>query len=791
MLRPGTFVLAVLALGSIMPAARADDPPCPSQTVPPATPAGATAAPAVQAPGAPRGAGKTEIKADAADVSVDGKGSLKGNVVVRQGDVEVRAGAMQIDKPGEYVKSDGRIEYDDPLVHVTGAGGSYSAATGAEFQGAEFDLRARGARGAADSLALTPDGVLRLRNVTFTTCPPAHEAWDLKARSVTLDTRNQIGTGRGARVDFLGMPLLYLPWVSFPLSSERKSGFLFPSVGSTSSSGFQLAVPYYWNIAPNADFTFQPVEYTKRGPDLGGDLRFLTASQSGELQWNYLPNDTLYRGSRSRVQLNDVAQLPADVRLTIDAQTVSDDLYFQDFSQTPASTSTSFLNRSATLSYRDEHWSVDGQAQQYQTIDTTLLVDERPYARVPRLSVGSDYALFGVVHYGFESEIVGFQHAPSTAGPPPLPPLAPLPTGWREDVTPEVSLALAGPGYFFRPQIAWRATYYQLADTLPGAPTSLSRTLPLASVDSGLVFERDEGAHAARTLTLEPRVQYLYVPYRDQGALPIFDTGLPDLNAVELFRTNRYVGADRVSDANQLTAALTSRLFDATSGRQFIAATIGQSYYFTTPRVTLPGETPLAGPHSDFVAQLALTAFADWNADAGVQWDPDRQRSERTQLNLQYKPAPDTVVNVSYRYQRFAQVPEFVQGVQLPCPNPAPVQPDIATGCDLQGFDQLDTSAAFPVHRSWNVFAREVFDLRNHEELERFAGFEYRACCWRLRLGARRYVSSFTGSRDTGVWLQLELAGLAGVGSASDTSLSEEIRGYTPADTSVRKIKAP
>lgn len=791
MLRPGTFVLAVMALGCIMPAARAEDPPCPSQIATPGTRAAATAAatvsaaPAVGPASAARGAGKIEIKADTADVSVDGKGSLKGDVVVRQGDVELRAGEMQIDKPKQYVKSDGRIEYDDPLVHVTGTGGSYSAATGAEFKGAQFDLRARGARGASDSLALTPDGVLRLRNVTFTTCPAAHEAWDLKAGSITLDTRNQMGTGRDARVDFLGVPLLYLPWVSFPLGSERKSGFLFPSIGSTSNNGFQLAVPYYWNIAPNADFTFQPVEYTKRGPDLGGDLRFLSARQHGELQWDYLPNDTLYGGSRSRVQLNDVAQLPADVRLTVDAQAVSDDLYFQDFSQSPAGTSTSFLNRSATLSFRDEHWSVDGEAQQYQTIDTTVLVDERPYARVPRLSVDSDYVLFGVVHYGFESEIVDFQHTPGTPG------LPPLPTGWREDVTPGLSLALAGPGYFFRPALAWRATYYQLADTLAGAPTSLSRSLPLASVDSGLVFERESGAHAARTLTLEPRIQYLYVPYRDQSALPVFDTGLPDLNTVELFRTNRYVGADRVSDARQLTAGLTSRLLDAQTGKQFLAATIGQSYYFTTPRVTLPGEIPLAGPHSDFVAQLALTAFADWNADAGVQWDPDRQRSERTQLNLQYRPAPDTVVNVSYRYQRFVQVPEFVQGVQLPCSPAIPVQPGIATGCDMQGFDQVDGSAAFPIHRSWNVFAREVFDLRNHEELERFAGFEYRACCWRLRLGARRYVSSFTGSRDTGIWLQLELAGLAGVGSASDTSLSEEIRGYTPADTSARKNQGP
>jgi LPS-assembly protein len=493
----------------------------------------------------------------------------------------------------------------------------------------------------------------------------------------------------------------------------------------------------------------------------------------------------VYHGSRSRVQLNDVVELPAEFRLTLDAQNVSDDLYFQDFSQTPAGTSTSFLDRSATLSYRDEHWNVDAQAQQYQTIDTTLLVDERPYERVPRLAVSDSYTLFGMLHYGFESEIVNFQHAPSAAL------LPPLPTGWREDLMPELSLDLTGPGYFFRPAFAWRATYYQLADTLPTAPRDPSRSLPITSVDSGLVFERETGSRDQRTLTLEPRVQYLDVPYRDQSALPVFDTGLPDLNPVELFRPNRYVGADRVSDADQLSVGVTSRLLDASSGRQFLAATFGQSYYFETPRVTLPGETPITARHSDLVAQLALTAFQDWGADAGVQWDPQNERAERTQVNLQYKPAGDSVINLGYRYERFVQVPEFVQGVELPCTTSlASLQATgIATGCDSQGFDQVDASTAWPIRQSWSIFAREVYDLRNHEELERFGGFEYRACCWRLRLGARRYVSSFTGARDTGIWLQLELAGLAGVGSASDTSLTEEIRGYTAAEANLQKTR--
>jgi LPS-assembly protein len=732
------------------------------------------AAPGPYAPRLPATGGNIDVTSDAATLGVDGTATLRGNVEVRQGEREIRANEVQYNPQDDSVKTGGHIDYNDPLLHVAGdGGGSYSASTGAEFKGAHFDLHQRSARGTAADMTVSPAGLVSLKGVTFTTCPVDNNAWQIKADSIVLDTRNQVGTGRNARIDFMGVPLMYLPWLSFPLGGERKSGFLFPTVGNTSSSGLQLAVPYYWNIAPNADFTFLPTEYSRRGPDLGGDLRFLTPSQHGELQWNFLPDDTAFRGSRSRVQLNEVAELPDDFRLTIDARNVSDPLYFQDFSQTPEGTSTAFLERRATLSYRGEHWTVDGEAQQYQTLDDTLPVDERPYARVPRLTVGSTYTWYDIVHYGFDSELVEFRHASGATGP----------SGWRGDLMPAVSLDLTGPGYFLRPALAWRLTQYELSDLLPGETGSPSRTVPLASLDTGLLFERETGSHNQRKLTLEPRILYLNVPYRNQDQLPVFDTGLPDLTPVELFSTNRYVGADRVSDANQMSLGVTSRLLDARDGRQFLAATLGQTYYFEIPRVNLPGETAITAPHSDFVAQLALTAFQDWSADMGLQWDPQNKRSERTQINLQYKPTPAAVINLAYRYERFVQEPVFIQGVPVPC---APLGAGPST-CDRHGFDQVDASAAWPIKRDWNVFVRDVYSVRDNKELERFAGFEYRSCCWRLRLGARRYVSSFNGSQDTGIWLQLELAGLAGVGSASDTSLSEEIRGYSPAEASAHK----
>jgi LPS-assembly protein len=284
------------------------------------------------------------------------------------------------------------------------------------------------------------------------------------------------------------------------------------------------------------------------------------------------------------------------------------------------------------------------------------------------------------------------------------------------------------------------------------------------------MFEREAGSHDQRTITLEPRLLYLYVPYRNQDQLPMFDTGLPDLDPVELFRNNRYVGADRIGDANQVSVGVTSRLLDARDGRQFLTATVGQIYYFTNPRVLLPDqyidgvpqptEVPRTDNRSDFVAQVALTAFQDWSADIGIQWNPQTSQTERSEVNVQYKTGGQSVINVGYRYQR-----------------------DV--------LEQAEVSSSWPVSDAWNIFVRGIYSIQDHKPLERFAGFEYRACCWRVRVGGRSFVSSRTGSSDTGVYLQLELTGLASVGSESDSFLTTAIRGYVPAENAIRQPQPP
>lgn len=683
-------------------------------------------------------AGDIEIFSDNAELATGGDAKLSGNVVVRQGERVIRADNVAYDAENQRLQVQGAVQYEDSLVRATGGSGTYSQVLGATFEGAEFELFERNARGSARSMSLDTNGRVDLEDVSFTSCPTNDPAWRIAANRLHLDTRTRNGTGRDAKIEFKGVPLLYTPWISFPIGNQRKTGLLFPDVGASSRNGAQVSIPYYWNIAPNIDFTALPVLYSKRGVDLAGELRFLTTAQRGSLDFNYLPGDRLADRDRNRVRLLHSASLPAGWRWRADATNVSDTTYFEDFAQGTEGTAVAFAERFAELSYRDANWNLRAQVQNFQVLDAALAREDRPYMRAPRIVAGADFALprWPSFTYGFDSEIVNFRRNTGV-------------TGWRADAAPRVGFDWSGAGYFVRPTVGYRYTAYSLDDVAPGVNDSPDRSLPFTTVDAGVVLERPSGKRGQRRLTLEPRALYLYTPFREQNDLPVFDTTVPDLNTVQLFRLSRYVGADRVSDANQLSVGVTSRLLDSASGAQYVALTVGQAVYFEQPRVALPNETTVNRDRSDFIAQLALTAYKNWNIEAGLQYNTEEPRSERTQFAVQYRPGNDRVVNLAYRSQ-------------------------------YQRLEQAEASAAWPVSRRWSVFGRAVYSLRDEEALEQFAGFEYRACCWSLRTVARRFISSRTGDEDTGVYLQLELNGLASVGNPAGAFLASSIRGYSP-----------
>jgi len=674
--------------------------------------------------------------ADALRGDRDRNVQLSGRLEVRQGQRSFSADKVDIRSADERIAVSGKVEFNDPQLIVRGEAGSLSQDE-ADFEGAQFELPQRSARGAAKSLSLNRQGVLRLDGVSYTTCPAGSTDWQILADRVSIDTARSMGTARDARVEFLGVPLLRLPVISFPVGNARKSGVLFPSLGSTTRSGLQLSVPYYWNIAPNQDMTITPTWYTRRGIDLESEYRFLTASTRGEIIGNLLPNDDRANQTRSRVRLSSLTELPRGWRLTLGAENVSDAQYFEDFYQGADGSSVAFLPRSLHLSFRGEHLDAGLLARNYQTLDQALPQSDRPYTEAPRLYARGNWRMPGALPlvYGFDTEATDFRRSEA-------------PEGWRVDAAPRVSLDFSGPGYFFRPQVAMEGTWYRLRGTPTGTDDSPDRMLPIASLDTGLLFERGNGRRGQRRITLEPRLMYLYVPYRAQDDLPLFDTGEPDLNSIQLFRTNRYVGLDRISDANQVSAGITTQLYSSQSGARFLSTTVGQTFYFSTPRVRLPDEPAIERNASDFIAQVELQAFRNWNLSMGVQWDHTADEARRSEVHVRYQPAPQSVINIGYRYQR-----------------------------DRLG--QADVSAAWPISEHWRLYGRSLYSVRDSKAIENFAGFEYDSCCWRIRAVARDYVTRRSGDRDRSFYLQLELKGLSSVGQAADAFLERAIRGYS------------
>jgi LPS-assembly protein len=674
---------------------------------------------------------RIDVTTQGAEVTEEGRAHLQGPVTVRRGASTLTANEAHYDSVTQAFDATGDVSYHAPNLNLSGDSGVWNGDGSGRFTRGDFELPSRPARGHAESIALATDGKLDLDHVEYTACPAGKPDWLLRARSIEIDQAAQTGFGRNVELDFKGVPILFLPAISFPVGDARKSGLLFPTLGSSSQNGFELAVPYYWNLAPNYDATLTPGYMSKRGETLGTEFRFLTDDSRGTFKSDWVPDDASTHSERSYVRFDERSYLTDRLRFDTSLANASDSNYFSDFGLGPEGTSVTYLQRIARLTYLDDHWRAVGLAEQYQTIDQTVLPADRPYARAPQLDLLGHWGESSGPGLQVQAEAVDFVRGTGIEG-------------LRYSLAPTASFAWRAPGMYLVPAIGYRAIGYSLTNT-GGTDATPSVAAPVATVDAGLNFERDAGN---RMQTLEPRVVYTYVPYRDQSALPVFDTGVPDLTPEQLFQPLRYVGGDRIPDTNQVAMGATTRLVDTESGRQLLSATLGQIYYFTPPRITLPTEPAVTASTSNLVGEMDVTAYRHWNVQVDEEWDPHEHDSVISEARVQYRQAGDEVANIGYRFR---------EGL----------------------LNQVEASMAWPVADAWNLYLRHVYSLRDHAALDSFAGFEYRACCWRVRLVGRRYVSSQTGQRTLSVSLQLELNGLSSVGQQEGAFLEHSIRGYS------------
>lgn len=604
--------------------------------------------------------------------------------------------------------------------------------------------------------------------VTYSTCDVGHHLWEVRAKTLKMDKATGVGTAHGATMRFADVPFLYLPYFTFPLDNRRKSGFLYPTFGSSNRSGTMFAIPYYLNLAPNYDATLEPRIYTQRGALLAGEFRYLVPGTRGQLNVEYLPNDHGENSSpaeptkgtdRWLLKYGNSTRLVGPWSFSTSINRASDRSYLRDFGNDLYTTSVGTLSSSGAIQGHGDWWNASFGATSYQNVDPYLPDSVVQYKRWPSASLGLDIPINRWLEFGADTQATAFRKDNVIEGD-------------RLDLYPYLAADFRGAAWFVRPKLAYRYTAYQLDSNyqnygyrgrLTGTQVSPfddrtpSRALPIASLDTGLIFERTTSLFGtAYTQTLEPRLYYLYVPYRIQDDLPLFDSRRMSFDYWQLFSPNQFSGADRQMNANNLTAALTTRLLDD-DGVERLSASLGQIHYFTPQRVQLPvSQTTVAAPtdwtRSDYVAQLGVQLNDRWRLNSAYQWSPNTRQTSLGTLELQRRIGVDGIFNFSYRFRRNL-------------------------------VEQYDASAIYPISERWHLLGRWVYSVRDKRTVEALAGVEYDSCCVAVRVVGRHYVVtsgpiSQRGQSNNALMFELVFKGLGAFNGQTEDVLRRGILGY-------------
>ena len=663
--------------------------------------------------------GKAELANGDQFISAD---RMKYNETTEDGEAE---GAVRVEQRGDILEGS-RLKFN--LASKTG-----------ELSQPNYRLKDASSRGYADMLRFEGENRYRLQKATYTTCPAGDDSWLLQVADMEINNSKKVGTASGVKLTFLDVPLFYTPWMNFSFSGERKSGLLAPTYGTNVRTGLELTLPFYWNIAPNYDATISARMMSKRGIALNNEFRHLTNYSSGTVLLDVLPYDLDTKHSRWRTSFWHNQDLTNGWWSRLDYNRVSDDTYFRDLGNNLNLTSRTNLLQQAVVGYNrnlgDEGTlNLTTMVQQFQTIQDPLASIVAPYKRLPQATLiinkpdvfGADFNFFG--------SGTNFSHPT-------------LVSGQRLVLFPSVSYPMRSAFGYITPKIGIHHTRYYL-DALGTSPGSdPTRTLPLFSLDSSVMFDRNIALRGQQfTQTLEPRIFYVYVPFRDQSNLPNFDSARTDFSFAQMLTENRFSGSDRINDANQVTFALTSRLIEPGSGKERLRLAVGQQLSFIHRQINLDAPNTI-GRRPDFIAAVSGFLTPTISTDSSMQFDQTMFRTEVVRSGLSYRPEPGKVINLGYRFTR-----------------------DV--------LHQVDASSQWRWAEKWQTVARINYSLQDHRILEGLAGLEYNACCWSLRF-VLQHLTTATQKTTTAAFLQLELNGLMQIGSNPLQVLQRSIPGYT------------
>ncbi|WP_212631053.1 LPS-assembly protein LptD [Pseudomonas sp. KB-10] len=746
--------------------------------------------------------------------------TLAGDVVLRQSGMQVEADEAslhQTENRGELV---GNVRLRDKGTLVVGDRAELQLDNGeARIDNAEYVMHQAHVRGSALYAKREETAIIRLKDGTYTRCEPGDNAWHLKGNNVTLNPATGFGTATNVTLRVKDIPVFYTPYIYFPIDDRRQSGFLPPSLGTSSSNGFSLQTPYYFNLAPNYDATLYPTYMAKRGLLMEGEFRYLTESSEGQVGGAWLNDQederklqSEYEDQRWMYSWQHRQGLNSRLLAEVDYTDISDPYYFQDLNTDLGIETQTYVNQRGTLTYRGDSYTARLNLHAYELANIT---DVTPYDRLPQITLDGKLPFNpGGLDFTYGSELVRFDRSLRSGefinkdgvseGPWHDANISGLAraNGTRLHLEPGVSLPLDWSWGFVKPQVKYLQTNYDLDLDQRGKNTLLpneqysssqNRGVGLFSVDSGLYFDRNTtlfGREARQTL--EPRLFYLYVPEEDQTDIPVFDSSESTFSYASLWRENRFTGKDRIGDENKMSLGVTSRWIES-NGFERQRISLGQAFYFEDRKVQMPGidyrtREEAQSSVSPYALEYMYRYNQDWRFTSSFNWDPDSHRTRSGSAMFHYQPAdnPRKIINAGYRYRNDTlnydqRTGRWSYGGDYGTPT------DSYYIKDYYKIDQHDFSVIWPLAPQWSLISRWQYDYGRNRTLEAFGGFEYDSCCWKLRLINRYWIDydevSLDPSRndepDRGIFLQIVLKGLGGVvGNKVETFLDQGIQGY-------------
>ncbi len=686
----------------------------------------------------------TKLQANHSQSIMAQQHKLYGNVAIWRGSQWLEADQAIYDQKNGTATAFGNVKLGDLNLNTLSPVATYNFNTGVgQVEQAEFSVRQKNGRGRANTIVLEGKNYARLSGASYTTCDPGRSDWALHSKSVSLYRDKGYGVAVPVYLTLYHVPIFFSPYLSFPLNDERKSGFLAPSFGTRSNTGFTISTPYYINIAPDYDATITPTNMTDRGIQIKGEFRYLFKRSRGLIAVTRLENDDLYGDDRAQYALLHEGRPWANWTSRLNLGYVSDKDYLSDFGNALNIVTAAHLEQSLVYRYAKSNTNAEIRLQDYQTVDPSIQDIDQPFRRLPQMTLRTQTPYHSLYSLSLNSEFVRFDHKIKTSAN-------------RVDLTPEFRFTFERSAGFFNPSLLLRQTnyYFDGRDSFNAtAKNEINRTIPVATIDSGIFLEREFVALGGTPMlqTLEPRLFYVNVPFRDQTDIPLFDTSETIFDFSQLHLWNRFNGVDRVGDTNQLSASLTTRFINNETGSEVLSAEIGQIFYMRDRRVAISGNQQQTTSQSDIAARLTARWGEYWSARSDATWSHTEDRIDSAALHFGFKSGKKRIVNASYFWTR-----------------------------GVPSIEQSDFSAIFPISSRWHIIARRLYAHRANRSLDTLVGLEYNSCCWALRLLSRRYydAGAVEDKFKNSFMLQLELKGLTSIGNPIEEIMSQGIPGF-------------